>query len=818
MPCTMKRLWIPPVDSHPMPLTCFRDSLPSNVDLPLTGNRTSQNILKTPNPTREKIYKIQTCEKLSAPYQKLPTCTADFHLYSWTLPSVSTLESLAEIGAGCFGNTKQMIGLIFPRPIAESEYVCRVPIYLSRGLARARVWKVNKVRLDPSQLQKAMALHSVLAELLTELTHYEFYSVDSEACKSCKVRKFNHYDWNPEQSLFLGLLTITKDKLIDWAASDELLRWSESMKLWRMGVSKTQSIVELHSSGIISAYPCVLSSLPPNMCHGRLVRPRSLPKHDSGLFVVCDRINASCPTKQRDRDTVSCYRLSRHLNACRVNSGLSEKTSSRMPIDFRTSDCFVHPLPAWLWFSLTLIPPILYQTNRALLSVEFCVKLTQFVTLSAANCWSVVSPLTVLVPDRLDAPNGMLRQLYHSTANDKQAESSNAGQHWDKKVVTKLPASYPIPGPTELLEATTLLRAADSVNLERLEFIGDSFLQLITTLQVYQNSSLQADEQQLTNKRSVLVSNANLYGIVDREQWYRYCTTRPFDTRDLFIPPCYTLKSQYQEPDDLRLYVKLTDKSLADMIEALLGCFLQCVGIRGACGLLQRFGISFMDCVNGTLNSSASMWRCFFQDPFCLTEQLSKLTIGSAGGDEATTAVLDESIISLQGRLGYVFRNQALLHEARTHSSYSPLEPTVCYQRLEFLGDAVLGYVVSDDLFRRFPDYDPGMLTNHRSLIVNNLVLARVLVDLKLHNGIRHNIPSLHSMVDKLCSVRLADVKSLSELREKIQLNITALPMKILGDVFESLIGAVFVDTKGDLQVIQTIVRRLLGKVLKLPP
>ncbi|TGZ48236.1 hypothetical protein CRM22_010983 [Opisthorchis felineus] len=818
MPCTMKRLWIPPVDSHPIPLTCFRGSLPSNVDLPLTDNRSSQNISKTPSSTREKIYRIQTCEKLSAPYQKLPTCTAVFHLYSWTLPSISTLESLAGIGSGCFGDTEQMIGLIFPRPIAKPEYVCRVPIYLSRGLARARVQKVNQVQLDQSQLQKAMALHFVLAELLTELTHYEFYSVDSEACKNYKVRIFDHYDWNPEQSLFMGLLTITKNKLIDWAASDQLLRWSETMNLWRMGVSKTQSIVELHSSGIISAYPCVLSSLPPNVCHGRLVRPRSLPKHDFGLFVVCDGISASCPTKQGGKDTVSCYRLSRHLNACRVNSGLSEKTSSRKPINFRISDCFVHPLSAWLWFSLTLIPPILYQTNRALLSAEFCVKLAQFVTPSATNCWSVVGPLTVLVPDRLDAPNGMLRQLYHFTVNDTQAEASNAGQNWDKKVVTKLPTSYPIPGPRELLEATTLLGAADSVTLERLEFIGDSLLQLITTLQVYQNSSLQADEQQLTNKRSVLVSNANLYGIVDREQWYRYCTTRPYDIRELFIPPCYTLKSQYQEPDDLRLYVKLTDKSLADMIEALLGCFLQCIGIREACGLLQRFGISFMDCVNGTFNSSASMWRCFFQDPDCLTKQLSKLTIGSARGDEATEAEMDSGISSLQGRLGYVFRNQALLHEARTHSSYSSLEPTVCYQRLEFLGDAVLGYVVSNDLFKRFPDYDPGMLTNHRSLIVNNLVLARVLVDLKLHDGIRHNIPSLPSVVDKLRSVRLSDVTSLSELREKIQTNITASPMKILGDVFESLIGAVFVDTSGDLQAIQTIVRRLLGKVLKLPP
>jgi endoribonuclease Dicer len=65
--------------------------------------------------------------------------------------------------------------------------------------------------------------------------------------------------------------------------------------------------------------------------------------------------------------------------------------------------------------------------------------------------------------------------------------------------------------------------------------------------------------------------------------------------------------------------------------------------------------------------------------------------------------------------LGYRFKYPRLLRSAFTHPSYpSAWSKVPCYQRLEFLGDALLDMVCIEDLFRRFPDKDPQWLTEHK--------------------------------------------------------------------------------------------------------
>lgn len=65
--------------------------------------------------------------------------------------------------------------------------------------------------------------------------------------------------------------------------------------------------------------------------------------------------------------------------------------------------------------------------------------------------------------------------------------------------------------------------------------------------------------------------------------------------------------------------------------------------------------------------------------------------------------------------LGYHFSYPSLLRSAFTHPSYpSAWAKVPCYQRLEFLGDALLDMVCVEDLFQRFPDKDPQWLTEHK--------------------------------------------------------------------------------------------------------
>src|SRR2546422_5872926 len=81
----------------------------------------------------------------------------------------------------------------------------------------------------------------------------------------------------------------------------------------------------------------------------------------------------------------------------------------------------------------------------------------------------------------------------------------------------------------------------------------------------------------------------------------------------------------------------------------------------------------------------------------------------------------------LERRLGAVLRNRTLWEHALTHRSYAYERgglPT--NERLEFLGDAVLGIVITDQLYQEFPDQPEGDLAKMRAALVNMTVLADV--------------------------------------------------------------------------------------------
>ena len=80
----------------------------------------------------------------------------------------------------------------------------------------------------------------------------------------------------------------------------------------------------------------------------------------------------------------------------------------------------------------------------------------------------------------------------------------------------------------------------------------------------------------------------------------------------------------------------------------------------------------------------------------------------------------------LQEKLGYTFRDAALLRIALTHPSIAHETETYVHhnQRLEFLGDAILGVILTRELYERFPDFGEGPLTKARAQLVNQRTLA----------------------------------------------------------------------------------------------
>lgn len=109
--------------------------------------------------------------------------------------------------------------------------------------------------------------------------------------------------------------------------------------------------------------------------------------------------------------------------------------------------------------------------------------------------------------------------------------------------------------------------------------------------------------------------------------------------------------------------------------------------------------------------------------------------------------------------ISWRFKDRRLLLQALTHASYTKNRLTDSYQRLEFLGDAVLDYLITCHIYSTFPKYGPGKITSLRSALVNNITFAEMAVELKLNFALLHNSPSLFKQIE----LYLGAVKKCSE-------------------------------------------------------
>ncbi len=128
----------------------------------------------------------------------------------------------------------------------------------------------------------------------------------------------------------------------------------------------------------------------------------------------------------------------------------------------------------------------------------------------------------------------------------------------------------------------------------------------------------------------------------------------------------------------------------------------------------------------------------------------------------------EEHLEQLEQTLGYSFQNKELLRRALRHGSAELAKNRGTYQRLEFLGDAVLGHVIALMLFNEKPAADEGILTKMRSHLVRSVSLAEKAAWLGLDGWIQ---------------VGLSEERSRGRERPAM-----------LEDVFEAVLGAIAVD------------------------
>src|SRR5215813_15529582 len=131
-----------------------------------------------------------------------------------------------------------------------------------------------------------------------------------------------------------------------------------------------------------------------------------------------------------------------------------------------------------------------------------------------------------------------------------------------------------------------------------------------------------------------------------------------------------------------------------------------------------------------------------------------------------TEELSPESIAQCEARIGYTFSDKSLLLSALTHAS-GALHRLKSNERLEFLGDAILGFVVCERLFQSYPEYLEGDLTKVKSIVVSRSTCAKISQELEL-----------------------ADFLILG----KGMTTNPRVPASLLADVFESLTAAIYLD------------------------
>merc|ERR1711872_336338 len=207
----------------------------------------------------------------------------------------------------------------------------------------------------------------------------------------------------------------------------------------------------------------------------------------------------------------------------------------------------------------------------------------------------------------------------------------------------------------------------------------------------------------------------------------------------------------------------------------------------------------------------------------------------------------------IENKIGYEFKERSFLLQAFTHSSYSDNILTDSYERLEYLGDAVLDYLVTCYIYKH-TKATPGSLTDIRSALVCNNMFASLVVDMGLHGYILYLAPQIKNRIsdyvtyreeDRACENKEAnrqrrrdrsDSNHSNETASNEQLvlgqlnriNETETPVltevevpKVLGDVFEALMGAVFIDSGHSLDTVWRVYQRFkpnLEKICRQPP
>ncbi|KAI9991038.1 hypothetical protein PInf_018656 [Phytophthora infestans] len=406
------------------------------------------------------------------------------------------------------------------------------------------------------------------------------------------------------------------------------------------------------------------------------------------------------------------------------------------------------------------------------------------------------------------------------------------------------------------LDMTLLDDATTKPAYERLEILGDTFLKLETSWYMYEQRKDIYQEGQLTQLRRDIIRNDRLNQFALAARLHHYMLYPAEVEQHPF--QCWKPSCMGKTPDP----VVAPAKWIADVLEAITGAYLVGQGEKGARYFLKWIGVTVLE------HPSTNFARPFYPD--CFPNELYDAAMTSRGGAELPLSLnfkvaqfedLPKRLMLLQQRLKYTFRNKRLLLEAVTHPSVGQLvlhidqmdangadgnadgnaggdievmsrsqkkKKTVWkgdYERLEYLGDALIEYLTLSYAFLMYDKWLPGSLSQWKSATVSNDALGKTALACF---GVDECIFAGAVRIDRETMDRVAGIErkyaraeastGLSPVFEAVGVskkkaksknapnggNSHTLP-KMFADVFEALVAAVFLDSGRDLQLVRDV-------------
>ncbi|RFU29631.1 hypothetical protein B7463_g6698, partial [Scytalidium lignicola] len=359
-----------------------------------------------------------------------------------------------------------------------------------------------------------------------------------------------------------------------------------------------------------------------------------------------------------------------------------------------------------------------------------------------------------------------------------------------------------------IITATNSPSANEATNYQRQEFIGDSVLKYLASVNLFVTKPTWP-EGFLSRKKDKIVSNARLSRAAVESGLDRYIFTKVFTARKW----CPAYISDYSTDGEASKRMMST-KTLADVVEALIG------------------GAFMEDGVDKALRCA----RSFLPDELADETPAQLLDSGIPILDEivAPNAYTSE----IETLIGYEFKYRSLLIEAMIHPSFECGKTTMSYQRLEFLGDAVLDMVIINYLTQHARHLPHQQMHLVKTAMVNTGYLAYLCMDtsmdmpgkvevlqshgnkyetvastrkVRLCQYMKHNIaPILEASLDRYNALQPQIQEEISHGTEYPWTELSSLvPEKFMADMIESIMGAIIIDTCGDLTACNRVAEKL---------